>query len=74
VVESFRGMGLLIVQLLISRLPCGDPFYEQPLVVMLYLVCIALVFFTAVCHAENVSVKRKACLSNTVGDRVAIFK
>jgi hypothetical protein len=63
-----------MAQLVISCPPRGEPFLEQPLVVMLCPDCIALVFSIAVYHAENVSVKRKVFLPNTVGDRVAIFK
>jgi hypothetical protein len=37
-------------------------------------VCIALVFFIAVFHAENVSVEGKVCIPDTVDNRVAIFK
>jgi hypothetical protein len=64
----------LIAQLLISRPPRGELFYEQPLIVMLYPVCIALVFSIAVCHVENVSEEGKVCLPDNVGDREAISK
>jgi hypothetical protein len=64
----------LIVQLLILRLPRGEPFCEQSLIVMLFPVCIVLVFFIAVCHAESVGVESKVCLSDTVDHRVTIFK
>jgi hypothetical protein len=64
----------LIVQLLISRPPRDEPCCEQPLIVMLCPVCMALVLSIAVCNAKNVSVEGKVCLPDTVGDRVAIFK
>jgi hypothetical protein len=64
----------LIDQLLISRPLRGEPFCEQPLIIMLCLICIALVFSIVVCNAENVDIEGKVCRPDTVDDRPAIFK